>query len=123
MRGTHHRPATATRSLKLLRRATVAIAAVVASLSTGVGTASADTRTGFDFTIECGTKSATLVLPTIPAAVAQDVQSSRVFVIAVAALVAPAGKFPENKLMTCTLHNLTTGNTFQDLPFLITPRH
>ena len=123
MRGTHHRRATAAPSPKLLRRATVAIAAVVALLSTGVGTASADTSTGFDFTIECGTESATLVSPTIPAAVAQDVHSSRVFVIAVAALVAPTGKFPENKLMTCTLHNLTTGNTFEDLPFLVTPTH
>ena len=93
----------------------VAITVIVASLSVGIGTAAADTRMGFDFTIECGSESATLVSPTIPAAVAQDVDSSRVFVVAVATLVAPTGQFPEDKLMTCTLHNLTTGNTFNDL--------
>jgi len=123
MKDTDHRQGPGARSRKLGRRATVLITAMVAFLSVGIGTASGDTSTGFDFTIECGTLSATLVSPTSPAAVAQDVDSSRVFVLAVGALVAPAGKFPENKLMTCTLHNLTTGNTFEDLPFLITPTH
>ena len=123
MKGTTQSQGPGPRSRKLLRRATLLSTAMVASLSVGIGTASGDTSTGFDFTIECGTLSATLVSPTIPAAVAQDVDSRRVFVLAVGALVAPTGKFPENRLMTCTLHNLTTGNTFEDLPFLITPTH
>jgi hypothetical protein len=47
----------------------------------------------------------------------RTIESTRVFVLAVGALLAPEG-FPEGKVVLCDLENLTTGNTFEDLPFL-----
>ncbi len=68
--------------------------------------------------ITCGSETTTTVSPTSPAAVAQDVSSTRVFVLAVGAFFAPE-RFPEGKVVICDLENLTTGNSFEDLPFLI----
>jgi hypothetical protein len=68
--------------------------------------------------ITCGSETTTTVSPTSPAAVAQDISSTQVLVLAVGALFAP-GRFPEGKVVICDLKNLTTGNTFEDLPFLV----
>ena len=84
----------------------------------GASGASADTRTGFVLRITCGSETTTIVSPTSAAAVGQDVESTRVFVLAVGALLAPE-RFPEGKVVLCDLENLTTGNTYEDLPFLI----
>jgi hypothetical protein len=68
--------------------------------------------------ITCGSETTTIVSPTSPAAVGQDISSTAVFVLAVGALVAPE-RFPEGKVVLCDLKNLTTGSTFEDLPFLV----
>jgi N-methylhydantoinase B/oxoprolinase/acetone carboxylase alpha subunit len=96
-----------------------ALAAVIATLLVGTAGASADTSTGFVLRITCGSETATIVSPTSPAAVGQDISSTRVFVLAVGALFAPE-RFPAGKVMLCDLENLTTGSSFEDLPFLVT---
>ena len=106
-------------SLRALRRSAAgAFAVAIATLVAGAGGAFADTRTGFVIEITCGSETTTTVSPTSPAAVAQDISSTRVFALAVGALVAPE-RFPEGKVVICDLTNLTTGNSFEDLPFLV----
>lgn len=106
-------------SLRALRRSVAgAFAVAIATLVAGAGGASADTSTGFVIEITCGSEATTTVSPTSPAAVAQDISSTRVLVLAVGALFAPE-RFPEGKVVICDLKNLTTGNTFEDLPFLV----
>jgi hypothetical protein len=115
-----NRPASFARSLRTLKRAiAAAFAAVIATLFVGAASASADTRTGFVLRITCGSETATIVSPTSPAAVGQDISSTRVFVVAVGALLAPE-RFPAGKVMLCDFENLTTGSSFEDFPFLIT---
>jgi hypothetical protein len=41
-----------------------------------------------------------------------------VFVLAVGVLLAPE-RFPAGKVVLCDLENLTTGDSFEDLPFLL----
>jgi hypothetical protein len=116
-----NQPASFAQSSRTLARAVAAaFAAVIATLVIGVAGASADTSTGFVLRITCGSETATIVSPTGPAAVAQDISSTRVFVVAVGALAAPSGRFPVDKVMLCDFQNLTTGNSFEDVPFLIT---
>ena|SRR5918996_215866 len=100
------------------RSAAAAFAVAIATLVAGAGGASADTSTGFVIEITCGSETTTTVSPTSPAAVAQDISSTRVFVLAVGALFAPE-RFPEGKVVICDLTNLTTGDSFEDLPFLV----
>jgi hypothetical protein len=115
-----NRPASSARSLMTLKRAiAAAFAAVIATLLLGAAGASADTSTGFVLRITCGSETATIVSPTSPAAVGQDISSTQVFVVAVGALFAPE-RFPAGKVMLCDFENLTTGSSFQDFPFLIT---
>jgi hypothetical protein len=95
------------------------IAVVLAVLVIGAGVASADTHTGFVLTITCdGGPTTTIVSPTDPAAAGQDVSSTQVFVLAYGAIFA-SSHFPAGKVQYCDLENLTTGNSFQDVPFLI----
>ena len=120
MTDSENRPGSFARSLRTLKRAVVAaLAAVVTTLVLGAAGASADTSTGFVLRVTCGSETATIVSPTSPAAVGQDTSSTRVFVLAVGALFAP-DRFPAGKVMLCDLENLTTGSSFEDLPFLIT---
>ena len=106
-------------SLKALKRSVAAaFAAAIATLIVGAAGASADTKTGFVLRITCGSETTTIVSPTSPAAVGQDIESTRVFVLAVGALFAPE-QFPAGKVVLCDLENLTTGDTFEDLPFLL----
>jgi hypothetical protein len=106
--------------LRTLKRAVIAaFAALIAALVVAPAGASADTSTGFVLRITCGSETATIVSPTGPAAVGQDTSSTGVFVLAVGALFAPE-RFPAGKVMLCDLENLTTGSSFEDLPFLIT---
>jgi hypothetical protein len=95
----------------------MAIAAAIVMLI-GVSGASADPTKGFVIRITCGSETTTTVSPTIPAAVAHDPESTQVFVLAVGEFFAPE-RFPEGKVVLCDLENLTTGNTFEDLPFMI----
>jgi hypothetical protein len=107
-------------SWRTLKRAVAAtFAVVIATLLFGAAGASADTSTGFVLRITCGSETATIVSPTSPAAVGQDISSTRVFVVAVGALFAPE-RFPAGKVMLCDFENLTTGSSFEDFPFLIT---
>ena len=107
------------RSLRVLKRSvTAAIAVAMASLVVGAAGAAADTSTGFVLEVTCGSETTTIVSPTSPAAVGQDISSTRVFVLAVGALFAPE-RFPEGKVVLCDLKNLTTGSSFEDLPFLV----
>jgi hypothetical protein len=115
MRGSEDRRGFA-RSRAIKRSIASALAALAALM--GAATASADTSTGFVLEITCGSETTTIVSPTGPAAVGQDVASTRVFVLAVGAFNAPE-RFPVGKVMLCDLKNLTTGNSFEDLPFLI----
>ena len=115
-----NRPASLTPALRTLKRAVAAtFAVVIATLLIGAASASADTRTGFVLRIMCGSETATIVSPTGPAAVGQDISSTRVFVVAVGALFAPE-RFPAGKVMLCDFENLTTGTSSEDVPFLIT---
>jgi hypothetical protein len=100
------------------RSVATACAAAIATLIAGVAGASADSSTGFVLRITCGSETATIVSPTSPAAVGQDIESTRVFVLAVGALFAPE-RFPAGKVVLCDLENLTTGDSFEDLPFLL----
>jgi hypothetical protein len=106
-----------TRNLK--RSGVAALAGAIAMLIAGVGGASADTSTGFVLLITCGSETTTVVSPTSPAAVGQDIESTDVVVLAVGALFAPE-HFPAGKVVLCDLENLTTGSKFEDLPFLLT---
>jgi hypothetical protein len=120
MTGSGNRPASFARSSRTLKQAVAAaFAGVIATLIVGTAGASADTTTGFVLRITCGSETATIVSPTSPAAVGQDVSSTRVFVLAVGALSAP-DRFPAGRVMLCDLENLTTGSSFEDLPFLVT---
>jgi hypothetical protein len=113
-----NRPASLARSLRTLKRV-AAFAAALATLLVGAAGASADTRTGFEFRITCGSETAIIVSPTFPAAAGQDTSSTRVFVLAVGAFFAPE-RFPAGKVMLCDLENLTTEDPpIEDLPFLI----
>ena len=107
-------------SLSPLKRsvAAAALAAAIATLIIGAGVASADTKTGFVLEITCGSETTTIVSPTGPAAVGQDIESTQVFVLAYGALFATEA-FPEGKVVLCDLKNLTTGSSFEDLPFLL----
>jgi hypothetical protein len=107
-------------SLRALKRSLAAAFAIaIATLVAGAAGAYADTSTGFVLEITCGSETTTIVSPTGPAAVGQDISSTEVFVLAYGALFAPE-QFPEGKVVLCDLKNLTTGNTFEDLPFLVT---
>jgi|GEM_PF-6644837 len=84
----------------------------------GSGVAAADTHTGYVLTITCGTTTTTVVSPTSPAAAAQDVSSTQTIVFAAGAYFAP-DHFPAGNVVYCDLYNVTTGNFFPDLPFLV----
>ncbi len=103
---------------RALKRSLVAGLAAGTVTLIGASGASADPTEGFVIRITCGSETTTTVSPTIPAAVAHDPESTQVFVLAVGALFAPE-RFPEGKVVLCDLENLTTGNTFEDLPFLV----
>jgi hypothetical protein len=106
-------------SLRVIKRSVMAACAVaIASLVAGAAGASADTSTGFVLEVTCDSETTTIVSPTSPAAVGQDISSTSVFVLAVGALFAPE-RFPEGKVVLCDLENLTTGSSFEDLPFLV----
>jgi hypothetical protein len=96
-----------------------ACAAAITTLVVGAGAASADTHTGFVLTVTCGSNPPiTVVSPTGPAAASQDVSSTGVIILAYGAIFAPSS-FPSGKVVLCDLVNLTTGNSFKDVPFLI----
>jgi hypothetical protein len=119
MRESANRRRSVALSFRTLRRCVAgAFAVALTTLVVGAGGASADTSTGFVIEITCGSETTTTVSPTSPAAVAQDISSTRVFVLAVGALFAPE-RFPEGKVVICDLKNLTTGDSFEDLPFLV----
>ena len=100
------------------KRPVVAGFAAAIVMLVGASGASADPKKGFVIRITCGSETTTTVSPTIPAAVTHDPESTQVFVLAVGEFFAPE-RFPEGKVVLCDLENLTTGNTFEDLPFLI----
>jgi hypothetical protein len=102
-------------------RALLVIAVALAVLVMGTGVASADTHTGYVLTITCGSTTTTIVSPTNPAAAGQDVLSTGVFILAYGAIYA-SSSFPSGKVEYCDLDNLTTGNSYQDVPFLIQGR-
>jgi hypothetical protein len=93
---------------------------VLAALILGAATASADPKTGFVLEVTCGSETATIISPSGPAAVGHDIESTEVFVVAVAAIEAPAGRFPVGKVMLCDFKDLTTGTRREDVPFLVT---
>jgi hypothetical protein len=99
-------------------RVTAACAVALATLVMGAGVASADTHTGYVLTVTCGTTTTTVVSPTDPAAASQDVSSTGVIILAYGAIYA-SSSFPAGKVEYCDLTNLTTGNSYQDVPFLI----
>jgi hypothetical protein len=99
-------------------RLVIAACAAAVTMLVGAGAASADTHTGYVLTVTCGSTTTTVVSPTGPAAASQDVSSTGVIVFAVGAFFAPSS-FPAGKVEYCDLDNLTTGNSFDDLPFLI----
>jgi hypothetical protein len=84
----------------------------------GGGVASADTHTGYVLTVTCGSTTTTVVSPTSPAAASQEIASTGVIVLAYGAIYA-SSSFPSGKVEYCDLDNLTTGNSYQDVPFLI----
>ena len=100
------------------RLVATALLAATGTLGAAAADASADTRTGYVLRIICGSETATIVSPTSAAAVGQDISSTRVFVLTVGALFAP-DRFPAGKVVLCDLENLTTGDSFEGLPFLI----
>jgi hypothetical protein len=104
---------------RALRRALAAAFAVaIALLVMSAGVASADTHTGYVLTITCGSTTTTVVSPTGPAAASQDVSGTEVVILAVGALYAPE-RFPAGKIVLCDIYNQTTGNSYDDLPFLV----
>jgi hypothetical protein len=100
------------------KRLLLGASVVTGILVTGVAGASADTHTGFTIELTCGSTPATIVSPTNLAAAGQDINGTGVYVLAVGAYLRP-NQFPAGKVMVCDLHNLTTGGTFTDLPFLV----
>jgi hypothetical protein len=100
------------------RSVLTAFAAAIATSLAGAGVASADTHTGDQFKITCDGTVYYAVSPTSPAAVAQDVSSTQVFVLAYGALFAP-NSFPAGKTQPCDLVNLTENIDFGVFPFLI----
>ena len=104
---------------RVLKRTVVASLAAGIGMLTGAGVASADTSTGYVGEIICGNETTRVVTPTGPAAASQDVSSTRTIVLAYGALFAPE-RFPAGKVVLCDFVNLTTGNSFEDLPFLVT---
>ena len=100
-----------------MRGLTAACAAAI-SLLVGAGVATADTHTGYVLTVTCGSTTTTVVSPTGPAAASQDVSSTGVIILAYGASYA-SSSFPAGKVVYCDLTNLTTGNSYQDVPFLI----
>jgi hypothetical protein len=100
------------------RSVVAAFVVVIAVLVMGAGIASADTHTGFVLTVTCGSTTTTVVSPTDPAAASQDVSSTGVIILAYGAIHAPSS-FPSGKVVFCDLVNLTTGHSFQGVPFLI----
>jgi hypothetical protein len=120
MRDSDRRRGSSVSLRKAIRRpVAAAFAAAVAVVLMGTGVASADTGTGFVLTITCDGVTTTVVSPTGPAAASQDVSSTGVVILAYGALFAP-GTFPVGKVVLCDIHNLTTGNSFEDIPFLVT---
>lgn len=105
-------------SRRAKRSATAAFAAAAATLALGAGGASADTHTGYVLTVTCGSTTTTVVSPTDPAAASQDVSSTGVYILAYGAIYA-SSRFPASKVQYCDLSNLTTGNSYTDVPFLI----
>jgi hypothetical protein len=118
MRATEPRQGLRALSGTVKRSAAAAFVVVTAVLVIGAGVASADTRTGFVLTVTCGSTTTTVVSPTDPAAASQDVSSTGVIILAYGAIHAPSS-FPSDKVVFCDLVNLTTGSSFQDVPFLI----
>lgn len=100
------------------RALAAALVTAIAALLASAGGAAADTHTGYVLQITCDGQTTTVVSPTSPAAAAQDQSSTAVYVLAVGALLAP-DHFPAGKVVLCDLDNLTTGNTFTGLPFLL----
>ncbi len=80
--------------------------------------AMADTHTGYVVEVTCNGVTTTYVTPTSPAAAAQDVSSARVAVFSYGAYLVP-DHFPAGKVVYCDLNNLTTGNSYTGLPFLV----
>jgi len=99
-------------------RVTAVCVTAITMLLVGAGVASADTHTGFVLTVTCGGTTTTVVSPTGPAAASQDVSSTGVIILAYGAIFA-SSSFPAGKVVYCDLVNLTTGHSFQDVPFLI----
>jgi hypothetical protein len=91
---------------------------VAVLLLTSVGSAAADTHTGYVVTITCNGVTTTYVTPTSPAAAAQDVSSTAVAVLSYGAYLVPA-HFPAGKVVYCDLYNVTTDDSFTGLPFLV----
>jgi hypothetical protein len=91
---------------------------VSATFVAGVGGASADTHTGYTIELTCGSTTITTVSPTSPAAAAQDINGTTVYVLAVGAYLRP-DRFPAGKVVLCDLYNVTTGSVFPALPFLL----
>jgi hypothetical protein len=90
----------------------------IAALLASAGGASADTHTGYVLQITCDGQTTTIVSPTGPAAAGQDTSSTAVYVLAVGAFFAPDHS-PAGKVVLCDLDNLTTGNSYTGLPFLV----
>jgi hypothetical protein len=99
-------------------RLVIAACAAAVTMLVGAGAASADTHTGYVLTVTCGSITTTVVSPTGPAAASQDVSSTGVIILAYGAFHA-SSSFPAGKVEYCDLVNLTTGNSYQDVPFLI----
>lgn len=72
-------------------------------------------------TLTCGGVTTSYVTPTSPAAVAHDVSSTDVAVLAVGAYLVPH-RFPAGKVVSCDLYNETTQSSHTDLPFLVVGR-
>jgi hypothetical protein len=125
IRGTTARRASYGPWFRAIRRSVLAADAVAAATViplAGAGTASADTHTGYVFTITCGTTVYTAVSPTNTAASLQVVDSTEVFVAVIPVVAAKgnaADHFPAGKIQYCGLVNLTTGHNIGQVPFLV----
>jgi hypothetical protein len=106
-------------SSRPIKRSVLAASAAAAFVPLmGTGVASADTHTGYVVELTCNGVTTTYVTPTGPAAAAQDVSSTAVAVLSYGAYLVP-NHFPAGKVIYCDLDNLTTGHSYQDLPFLV----
>lgn len=119
LEGSDDRGGFAPSSRAMKRSTAAALAAALSGLTLGAATASADPKTGFVLEVTCGSETTTIISPSAPAAVGHDIESTDVFVVAVAAIEAPAGRFPVGKVMLCDFKDLTTGGTREDVPFLV----